>query len=587
MSSRVLRSSTALTPGGSGNPLKDDFRLFLTVVWKGGFIPGNPDPTDIQFDIAQFLQHGPSRMVIEAFRGVGKSWITSAFVCWLLYRDPNLNILVVSASKQRADDFSTFTLRLIRELPILRHLIPRKDQRMSKVAFDVAGAAASHSASVRSAGITGQITGSRADVIIADDVEVPSNSATEGMREKLAHTIKEFDSILKPHEGARIIYLGTPQTEQSIYNRLPDRGYTIRVWPARYPKDVEKYGDRLAPLLTRRLLRKADLALSPTDPHRFHESDLAARETSVGRSTFALQFMLDTTLSDADRYPLKMSDLVVMDIDLDRAPNELSYGTGPELVVKDLPNVGFDGDRCHRPFYVSKDWSPYTGIVMALDPSGRGGDETGYAIIGNLFGRLYVMDAGAIPGGYSDSALEAIGRLAKRYKVNWVTVEPNFGDGMFTALLKPVLAKIHPCVIEESDWSRSQKEARIIDTLEPVINQHRLIVDRALIQRDYDSTLDKPPEDQNAFRLFYQLTHITRDRGCLRKDDRVDALALSVRFWLDRMDIDVQKAAEARREDLLEQELRSFADTFGRQNTKKSVAVIGDGWGGTEGVSMI
>jgi hypothetical protein len=113
-------------------PLKEDFRKFLYVVWKHLRLP---QPTPIQYDIAYYLQHGDKRMVLEAFRGVGKSWITSAFVCWLLYCNPQLNIMVVSASKNRADDFSTFTLRIITEMEILRHLIPREDQRKSKISL--------------------------------------------------------------------------------------------------------------------------------------------------------------------------------------------------------------------------------------------------------------------------------------------------------------------------------------------------------------------------------------------------------------------------------------------------------------------
>ena len=103
-------------------------------------------------------------------------------------------------------------------MPICRHLIAKEGQRWSKIAFDVAPAKASGSASVKSVGISGQITGSRADIIIADDIEVPNNSMTQMMREKLSEAVKEFDAVLKP--DGRILYLGTPQNEMSIYNTL-------------------------------------------------------------------------------------------------------------------------------------------------------------------------------------------------------------------------------------------------------------------------------------------------------------------------------------------------------------------------------
>lgn len=288
-----------------------DFRNFLFLCWKGLSLP---DPTPVQYDIAGYLQHGPKRTVIQAYRGCGKSWITSAFVLWWLYHNPAHNILVVSASKTRADDFTTFTLRLINELPFLNHLAPTGDQRNSKIAFDVGPAPASHAPSVRSVGITGQITGSRADLVIADDIEVANNSWTPGMREKLLESIKEFDAVLKPGDHAKVVFLGTPQSAESIYTVLPNRGYQTRIWPAKIPTDKQRrsYGERLAPFVAEMALEIGE----PVDPKRFSDLDLEERELSYGRSGFALQFMLDTSLSDADRYPLKLSDLIVDDLDL-------------------------------------------------------------------------------------------------------------------------------------------------------------------------------------------------------------------------------------------------------------------------------
>nr|WP_259772497.1 phage terminase large subunit [Pseudoduganella lutea] len=245
------------------HPAREDFRKFMFMVWKHLNLP---DPTPLQYDIAKYLQHGPRRSVIEAFRGVGKSWVTAAFVCWVLLNNPQLKVEVISASKDRADAFATFVKRLIHELPILHHLRPGPDQRDSMLIFDVGPALPDQSPSVKAAGITGQITGSRADILIADDIEVPNNSATQMMRDKLAEAVKEFDAILKP--GGRIIYLGTPQTEMSLYNQLPERGYEIRVWPALYPtiQKVLSYQGRLAPMITRALEADPSLQGKPTDP---------------------------------------------------------------------------------------------------------------------------------------------------------------------------------------------------------------------------------------------------------------------------------------------------------------------------------
>jgi len=538
------------------DPRLRDFRNFLYLCWQHLNLP---EPTPVQYDIAEFVQSGPKRAIIQAFRGVGKSYITSAFVCHQLLLDPDLKFLVVSASKARADDFSTFTLRLISEIPLLRHLHPSDEQRSSKIAFDVGPAQASHSPSVKSVGITGMLTGSRADFIIADDVESANNSMTEGMRTKLAEVVKEFDAILKP--DGRIIYLGTPQTEQSLYERLLNRGYDCRIWPARHLEEEQmvSYGNRLAPFIAS---SGGDPGTS-TDPLRFSDDDLMEREASYGRSGFALQFMLDTKLADTDRYPLKLSDLIVTPVDPKRGPAHLVWANSPDLRYNDLHNVGMDGDGFFRPMSVSEDFTEFQGVAMSIDPSGRGKDETAYAVVKCLHGQLFLVDAGGFRGGYSTETLESLAHVAKLYGVNYIIVESNFGDGMFSSLFKPVLGKIHPTTIEEVRHSK-QKELRIIDTLEPVLNQHRLVVDPKVIQKDYDSSINYATavggEQAEKYSLFYQMSRLTRDRGSLLHDDRLDALSIVVNYWTESLARDVEGAALAHKDALIMKELEHFME---------------------------
>jgi len=540
-----------------------DFRNFTYLVWSH---LGLPEPTPIQYDIAHYLQNSPKRSIIEAFRGVGKSYITAAYVVHQLLLNPELKFMVVSASKARADDFSTFTQRIIVELPICQHLVARDGQRWSKIAFDVAPAKASGSPSVKSVGVTGQLTGSRADIIIADDVEVPNNSMTHMMREKLYETVKEFDAVLKP--DGKIIYLGTPQNEMSLYNVLLSRGYDMRIWTARYPtlERAEKaYGDRLAPLLYDSLQKEQKALYGlPTDPKRFDDQDLLERELSYGRSGFALQFMLDTSLSDSNKYPLKLSDLIIYSCDKDTAPEKVVYGIMKPML--DIPNVGLAGDK----FYAPEDTIgrlDYQGSVLAIDPSGRGSDETAYAVVKMLNGYLYVTDAGGVAGGYSESTLQHLTDLAKINKVNMVLIESNFGDGMFTELLKPYLLKTYPCTLEEVRHSK-QKENRIIDTLEPVMNQHRLVIDPKVIQKDYDSVQSMPPDVGIKYMLTYQMTRITKVRGALAHDDRLDVLAMAVQYWVDQMAADADTEIRSRKEELLELELDKFMSNLNMSKEK-------------------
>ena len=58
--------------------LRGDFKLFLQALWTQLDLP---NPTRAQYAIADYLQHGPKRLQIQAFRGVGKSWILEPLFC--------------------------------------------------------------------------------------------------------------------------------------------------------------------------------------------------------------------------------------------------------------------------------------------------------------------------------------------------------------------------------------------------------------------------------------------------------------------------------------------------------------------------
>ena len=547
-------------------PLRD-FRNFLYLVWKHLNLP---DPTTLQYDIADYMQHGPKRSTIMAFRGVGKSWICSAYVVHQLLLDPTKNVLVVSASKNRADDFSTFTLKIIHDIPILKQLKPTENQRFSKIAFDVGPAPASHAPSVKSLGISSQLTGSRADIIVADDVEVPNNSATQGMRDKLDEQVKEFEAILKPLDSSRVLFLGTPQCEDSIYNKLRERGYNARIWPSEYPDESEvisNYGGDLAPLIADNI--DETTTSTTTEPLRFTDMDLEERKMSYGRTGYALQFMLNPKLSDADRYPLKINDLIIMDVDVDTAPEKVLWSSDQDQADRTLPNVGLSGDRYKRPAKTIGDNIPYTGSVLSIDPSGRGKDETGYAVVKMLNGQLFVPDAGGIRGGYDEVTLKRLVSIAKDNKVNKVVIESNFGDGMFMELIKPLFRTTYPITIEEVRHNK-QKELRIVDVMEPVLNSHRLIVDPSVINNDYKSALSYPIEQQTRYMLMYQLSRITRDKGSLVHDDRLDALSIAIGYWVQQMAADVNQNMIDRKQELLDQELTNFTDSFYKRKRSKA-----------------
>ncbi len=542
----------------------DDFRVFLRQVWD--FL-GLPPPTPVQNDIAYNLQHGPRRFIIQAFRGVGKSWITVAFVCWNLFLDPQMKIEVISASGGLAEDFTKFTKQLIHGMPLLQHLAPRQGQRDKGTSFDVGPSTPSKDPSLKAAGITGQITGTRADLIVADDIEIPKNSFTFHLRDKLAEQVKEFDAILKP--GGRIVYLGTPQVESSIYPKLHrERGYKIRIWPSEVPEKPHLYRGNLAAFVT----NLEGPPGTPTDPLRFNEVDLGERKLSYGTSGYALQFMLDTNPSSGDKHPLKLKNLIVMSLDDKVGPATVAWGADRDNVIQDLQAGGFDGDEYHRPAFTGEEASEWKATVCAIDPSGKGKDETAYSIVRYHHGMLYLVDCGGFRDGFADETLDQIAAACARWKVQWVIDEPNYGGGMFRQLLRPKLAQYMGAAGRFDDewnaWSTGNKEMRILDTLEPIFGGHRLVVDRRVIEADLEVQ-----HDNSQYSLVQQMTRMERLKGALPHEDRLESLAMACQYWVEKMDLDTRKAEDRLRKARLMDELGRYKKHIIGGNPRRSTTI--------------
>jgi len=493
----------------------EDFRVFSRYVWEDCL--GLPEPSPLQYDISDYMQNLPvsndgiSRGQVQSMRGAGKTYLAAAFALWNLYRDPDCKLLIISSTTKRAREFVLLCRQIIDKGVLLHPLKPKlgtegsptgKDQIDNAEAFDVGSITKpSKDPSLTSYGIFSTFTGSHPDVIISDDIETPENSLTFEKREKLHTSAMEYESLINPK--GTILYLGTPQSEESIYLKL-ERSYQIRRWPCRVPNPSdEKACLNLAPYIA----SLSDEIGEPTYPERFGEDQLLEKEAIYGPSMFALQMLLDTTLSDADRYPLKLKDLIVMDLNTEVAPARVVWGTTDRLK---LETVGLAGDRLYGPGYVEQEFLEYTTGVMFVDPSGRGADETAYAVVKALNGVLYCLDVGGFKGGHSDAIMTKLAKVAALHDIRRVVVETNFGDGMFEKLLQPHMVKYCGPVQIDSKRSHGQKELRILDTMEPLVYNHRLVLDTR-VAKDID--------------LMTQFTRITRERGSLKHDDRLEALS--------------------------------------------------------------
>ncbi len=509
--------------------------------------------SDIQIDIGNYLEYGPKDLMVQAQRSQAKSTIVAIYAVWCLIHNPRYRILVISAGSEVAAEIANWIIQIIMSWDILECMRPDRHHgdRASAKSFDVHWQlkGAEKSPSVACIGITANMQGRRADLLIPDDIESSKNGTTEIQREQLAHLSKDFTSIC---QHGRICYMGTPQTVDSIYNALPGRGYQIRIWPGRYPTpaQMENYGEHLAPLLASRI--EADPSLQTgggpmcdqgqvIDPLLLPEESLTKKELDQGPAYFQLQHMLNTTLMDAERYPLKAKNLVSLDLNEESAPGRIDWMPSPDKRIK-VPSHP-DGVALYRPFTTSEELYQYEGRGIYVDPAGGGknGDETVATVCYMLHGYVFVMEQLALPGGFADEVFEDLSALSLKHQVNKIDVEKNYGNGAFAQMWRPVIMKAYheaglpgPPQIEDIH-EVGQKELRIIDTLEPVMARHRLIFNEQVWHTDIEQVQHYPIDHRNVYTLWHQMTKICRDKDALIHDDRVDSLAGAVRMWIERI----------------------------------------------------
>jgi len=542
------------------------FENFLYVCFMERF---NVPPTRLQLDIARWMADGPADRGVMAFRNAAKTTIASAYCVWWTFIDPRITVRVLSGEDKLAKEICAECRIWYETVEILEDLNPAKNvgsQLMLDNArsFNVFGALGGKTATFTASPISGNVTGGRAHIILQDDIENPNNCGTSAKRMALRARDAEVHNLLHDVKSTNIIvgfqpflmYLGTPHTEESLYYYKMSQGYTFRIWPARYPSGtfMSTIGGLVSPMLMKDMEDDEELSSgygpgfdegAITEPDRFSEEHFLKKRVTEGAAGFAKQFMLDVSLQNIDKFPLKIKDIIVDDLDPEKANGSYMAKASPEFELRDMNCVGMPGDVFYRPSWRSDDVYPYEEIIMAVDPSGAGSDETTYAIGAALNGNIFCLDFGGLAGydkGYSDEVLTFLAEKAKEFKVNIIHAESNFGDGMFADLLQPFLQRIYPCTVEGAR-AFGQKEIRIIETLEPVLNRRKLIINRKALEKDYAVVPLKAPEpEQPSYRMAFQLARITRDKQSLAHDDRLDSMELMVRKLVRNLAIDQDKA---------------------------------------------
>jgi hypothetical protein len=268
-----------------------------------------------------------------------------------------------------------------------------------------------------------------------------------------------------------------------------------------------------------------------------------------------LHYNLDTSLADAAKFPLRLADLIVIDLDKDIHPEKIVWSG---RASKEHYSYGLQGDSFTEPMYVSPEYKNYTQTVMHIDPSGRGKDETAISIASGSNGYVFVHELIGFEGGYELPFLKKIAKLCHEYpNINMIRYEENFGDGMFGNLLRPVIGEfVGNRVGIEGYRVAGMKEERLINTLEPIMGAHRLVMSPRAI---------KSEESQR------QITRIYRERGALKHDDRIDVLAATVEYFEDYLGVDVDHAIAAARATELDEQWKMMKD-----DSKRGIWLLGD-----------
>ncbi len=259
---------------------------FLEFVWVWNRRLGHETPA-VHRRIARWLEARQvsleTRLLLMAFRGCGKSTLVGLWCAWQLAQRPETRILVLAADAPLAVKMVASVRRIVERHPLCRHLLPDTAETWASDRFTVAREGALRDPSMLAQGISGNVTGNRAEVIVCDDVEVAGNCDTPGKRAELRERLAEAEFILVP--GGTILFVGTPHCEDSLYRNPRDEGAFLQgyrrlavpvinaagasAWPERFPREaVAALRDRVGPLQFQRqmLLQPVSAGAVRLDP---------------------------------------------------------------------------------------------------------------------------------------------------------------------------------------------------------------------------------------------------------------------------------------------------------------------------------
>ena len=378
---------------------------------------------------------GDTRLLLMAFRGCGKSTIIGLFCAWLLSRDASTRIVVLAADHSLATKMVSAVRRIIERHPLCAHLLPDGTEVWAADRFGVVRSGAPRDPSMMAQGIQGNFTGSRADVIICDDVEVPNTADTDDKRAALRERLSETEFVLTP--GGTLLFIGTPHAAETIYRE--GEGALLA-----------GYARLTVPLL--------DAAGRSAWPERFDADAIARLRRRVGPRRFARQMQLSMAAEEeAQRLDPALMIRYREALELREANGAAQLWLGRRRLVT---GVAW--------------WDP------AFGRPGRGDHSVLAAVFGDDRGSLFLhriaylaVDPAAAPDPATQQC-RAVARLTEELFLPVVFVETN-GIGRFLPdLLRQTAAELGvPLAVREQSSSR-RKEERILAAFDPVLAARRL-----------------------------------------------------------------------------------------------------------------
>ena len=440
------------------------FSVFLTL-WNQR--QGMETP-HVHLKIAAWLEahyKKDARLLLMAFRSCGKSTIGGLFACWLLFQNPDLRILVMAAESALAGKMVRQVKRILERHPLSKHLKPAQADQWASDRFTVNRNAELRDPSVLARGITSNITGARADLILCDDVEVPNTSDTAEKRENLRDRLQELTYVLAP-DGV-MLYIGTPHTYHSIYADLP------RLELGEEHAFLEGYDRLLIPI--------ENEAGESAWPQRYSAEDIARIKTQTGPNKFASQMLLQPVNIAEGR------------LDADALQfYDAAHNYVPELRRMEIGNTPMISASAY--------WDPALGnskdsSVLAIVFS----DADGGRYLHHL---EYLKINAASADDEATQQCRTIAQLAKRYMLPFVTIETNGIGRMLPNILRREMKTVNAaCTVREKHNARP-KDLRILEGFDALLAARRLHIHRSVLKtpfiaemKEWRPELSNPKDD--------------------------------------------------------------------------------------------